>query len=79
MDLNNIILFSVLIIFGLFFYKYFLTFLSKNYPKFLIDDQLKKPQAFHESPISTAGGTYFLFSLLILFFYFFLFKNLFFF
>ena len=51
MDLNNLILFFILISFGLFFYKYFGLFLNKYNLKLLIDDQLKKPQAFHESPI----------------------------
>ena len=57
MDLNNLILFFVLVGFGLFFYQYFLPILKKNNPKLLIDDQFEKPQAFHESAISTAGGT----------------------
>ena len=57
MDLNNLILFVVLISFGLFFYKYFLLFLNKYSFQLLIDDQLEKPQAFHEHPISRSGGT----------------------
>ena len=78
MDLNNLILFFVLVGFGLFFYQYFLPILKKNNPKLLIDDQFEKPQAFHESAISTAGGTGIFISLLILNFYFFFFKNIFF-
>ena len=76
MDLNNIVLLFILIGFNLLFYKYFIIVLNKNYPKFLIDDQLNKPQAFHESPISTAGGTCMLFSLIVVYFYFLLFKNI---
>jgi len=56
MDLNNLILFFVIIVFGLFFFKYFVLILRKYSSKTLIDDQLNKPQAFHESPISASGG-----------------------
>ena len=56
MDLNNIVVISVLIGFNLFFYEYFLKILNKLYPKILIDDQFKKPQAFHDYPVSIAGG-----------------------
>ena len=76
MDLNNLVLFFVLIGFGLFFYKYFLPILKKLNPKLLVDDQLGKPQAFHEFPTSTAGGTFIFISLLIVNFNFFLFKNI---
>ena len=54
MDLNNLVLFFILISFGLFFYKYFLLILNKYSLKLLIDDDLKKPQAFHEFPVSTS-------------------------
>ena len=75
MDLNNIVLLFILVGFNLLFYKYFIIVLNKNYPKFLIDNQLNKPQAFHESPVSTAGGTCMLFSLIVVYFYFLLFKS----
>ena len=76
MDLNNLILIFFLIGFGLFFYKYFLLIINKYKPKLLIDDQFTKPQAFHETPISTAGGVCIFFSLLIVYFNFLLFKNI---
>jgi len=76
MDLNNLILIFSLIVFGLFFYKYFLLILNKSKPQLLIDNQFTKPQAFHESPISTAGGLCIFFSLLIVYFKFLLFKNI---
>ena len=76
MDLNNLILFFTLIAFGLFFYKYFLPILSKYKPHLLIDDQFDKPQAFHESATSTAGGVYIFFSFLIIYFSLWNFKNL---
>ena len=78
MSLNYLILFFSLIGFGLFFYKYLLLIVRKNNPKLLIDDQFTKPQAFHDIPISTAGGVCIFLSFLITYFYFFLFENLFF-
>ena len=79
MDLNNLILILLLIGFNILFYKRFLLILNKYNPSLLIDDQLKKPQAFHISPTSVIGGTGMFFSLLIIYFYFLLFKNTFFF
>ena len=76
MDLNNFILAFFLILFGLLFYKYGLLILNKYNPKFLIDDQFNKPQAFHESAVSIAGGICLFFSLLTIFFDFWLFKNI---
>ena len=72
MDINNIILFLVLIFFSLFFYKYFLILSKKYNINFLVDDEFKKPQAFHESPIPTAGGVCLFLSFLILSLYLFL-------
>ena len=79
MDLNNLILILLFIGFNILFYKHFLLILNKYNPSLLIDDQLKKPQAFHISPTSVIGGTGMFFSLLIIYFYFLLFKNIFFF
>jgi len=76
MDLNNLILFFILISFGLFFYKYFVVFVNKYNPKLLVDDQFKKPQSFHETPISISGGTCIFFSFLILNLYYFLSKQI---
>ena len=76
MDLNNLILIFFLIGFNLFFYKYFLLIINKYNPKFLIDDQFEKPQAFHEFTISNAGGAGLFFSLLIILCNFLLFKNI---
>ena len=76
MDLNNLILFFVIIVFGLFFFKYFTLILRKYNPKILIDDQLSKHQAFHQSPIPEVGGLGIFFSFLIIYFYFLLFKNI---
>ena len=68
MSLNNLTLIFILILFSLFFCKYFLLILSKFDPKLLIDDQFNKPQAFHESAVSIAGGAYLFFSLLTILF-----------
>ena len=68
MDLNNLILFFVLISFGLFFYRYFLLIQNKYNSKLFLDDELEKPQAFHESPTPVIGGICIFFSFLIVYF-----------
>ena len=78
MDLNNLILFFVLLGLSLFFYKYFIIILNKHYPKLLVDDQLNKPQAFHEFPVSITGGVVLFSSFLIIYFDFLISKNTFF-
>ena len=76
MYLNNLFLILFLIGFNIFFYKYFLLILDKYNPKLLVDDQLKKPQAFHASPVSVIGGIGIFFSLIIVYFYFLLFEKI---
>ena len=76
MELNNLILVLFLVGFSLFLYKYLFVILKKYNPKFLIDDQFNKPQAFHETPISISGGVCIFVSLLIIYLYFFIFKDL---
>ena len=76
MDLNNIILYFILTSFGLFFYKYLFFILNKYNLKFLVDNELTKPQAFHQSPIPTIGGLGIFFLFLILCFYVFLTKQI---
>ena len=76
MDLNNLIPSFILISFGLLFYKYFLFILNRYNLKMFIDDDLGKPQAFHQSPIPTAGGLGIFFSFLILCLYLFLAKQI---
>ena len=75
MDLNNLILSFILISFGFLFYKYFLIISNKYNLKLLIDDELKKPQAFHQFPVPTVGGLGIFFSFLILCLYLFLTKQ----
>ena len=76
MDINNLILIFFLISFGTLFYKYFILIISKYSPKLLIDDQLKKPQAFHITPTPVVGGMGIFFSFIIIYLYFSLFKNI---
>jgi UDP-N-acetylmuramyl pentapeptide phosphotransferase/UDP-N-acetylglucosamine-1-phosphate transferase len=76
MDLNSLILFFVLISFGLFFYKYFVFFLNKYNSKLLVDDQFTKPQSFHVITTSVSGGTGIFFSFLILNLYLFVSNNI---
>ena len=75
MELNNLILTIILILFTIFFYRIFIFFLNQRNPRLLVDDQFSKPQAFHEKPISTSGGLYIFFSFLIIFFNFYFFKQ----
>ena len=75
MVLSNFILVCILISFGLFFYKPFLLLIYKKYPRLLVDDQFQKPQAFHDTPISTSGGAGILVLFLIVNLYFIFFKN----
>ncbi len=75
MDLNNKFFFLILALSTLFFYKYFLYIKKKIGFKFLIDDNLSKPQAFHVTPVSTVGGVGIFLSFLIFFFYSFFFEN----
>ena len=76
--MNDLIFIFFLICFGLFFYKSLLLIINKYNSNLLIDDQLRKPQAFHTSPTPLVGGIGIFFSLLIVFFYLFLFKDIFF-
>ena len=77
--MNDLIFIFLLIGFGLLFYKSFLLIINKYNSNLLIDDQLRKPQAFHTSPTPHVGGIGIFFSLLIVLFYLFLFKDIFFF
>jgi len=76
MDLNSLILFFILISFGLFFYKYFVFFLNKYNSKLLVDDQFTKPQSFHVTATSVSGGTGIFFLFLILNLYLFATNNI---
>ena len=77
MELNNIAFILLLLFFSYFFSKYFLLFLRKSESGFLLDDQFKKPQAFHEISTYRLGGLIFFLSLIIIFLYLFFSKNIF--
>ena len=77
--MNDLILIFFLIGFGLLFYKCFLLITKKYNSKLLIDNQLRKLQAFHVSPTPVIGGIGIFSSLIIVLFYFYLFKDIFFF
>ena len=72
---ENIVSFLVLVFLSYFFNKYFLLFLNKSGSKLLIDDQYKKPQAFHQIPTPVSGGIGIYFCFLIVCFYLFLSKQ----
>ena len=76
MDSNNLILSITLIIFSIFFYKYFLIVLKKYNSKVFFDNEFKKPQAFHVSATPVIGGICIYFSLLFVYFNFLFFKNI---
>ena len=77
MALNNIIFLLFIIIFGFYFNKYLLFFFKKINTRLLVDDQFKKPQAFHENPVPRLGGVTLYLLLATTFVYLFFSKNIF--
>ncbi len=77
MALNNIISLLFIIFFGFFFTKYVLFFFKKINTNLLIDNQFKKPQAFHENAIPILGGIILYFLLATIFAYLYFSKNIF--
>ena len=75
MNQSNLFLIFILVVFNIFFYKYFSSIVKRYSTKVLIDSQLNKPQAFHILPTSIIGGLGIYFSLLIIHFYYFQFGN----
>ena len=67
MDSNNLVLFFILIAFGIIFYKYFPLILNKYNSNLLIDNELSKPQAFHDLPTPIIGGLCIFISFIIIF------------
>ena len=76
MDLNNFILFFLLTIFGLLFYKYFLLILIKYNLNLIVYNEFNKVQAFHELPTPRFGGLGIFLSFLILCLFLFLSKGI---
>jgi UDP-GlcNAc:undecaprenyl-phosphate/decaprenyl-phosphate GlcNAc-1-phosphate transferase len=77
MALNNIISLLFTIFFGFIFAKYLIFFFKKINTNLLIDDQFKKPQAFHEIAIPRLGGIILYSLLAIIFSYLYFSKNIF--
>ena len=79
MESSNIIFSFLLIVFGYFFNMYFLKILKKSKSNLLIDDQFKKPQAFHQTSTYRIGGITTFILLCIIFLYLYYTKNIFYF
>ena len=77
MELNNIIFSLLLLFLGFFINKYLLLILIKTKSNLLIDNQFKKPQAFHEYSTYRLGGITFFLLLITAFLYLFFVKNIF--
>ena len=77
MELNNFIFVLLFIFFSYFFNKYLIFFCKKKKFNFLVDDQFKKPQAFHRYPTLRLGGVVLFFLFLLFSLYIFLSKNIF--
>jgi len=69
MELNNIIFFILLLSVSFFFNKYLLLIFYKSKYNLLIDNDYKKPQAFHESSTYRLGGITIFFTLSLSFLY----------
>ena len=73
MELNNIIFSISILCFGYLLHKYSLFFLKDFKFNYLLDNQFKKPQAFHDISTHRLGGIIiyilFILTLLYLFFY----------
>ena len=78
MELNNIIFSLLLLFLGYFFTRYFLSIVEKSKFDLLIDNQFKKPQAFHEKSVYRLGGIIFFSLIFFVFSYLFFAKKIFF-
>jgi len=76
MELNNIIPLFILILISYYTNKYFLIICKKYKFNLLIDNQFKKPQAFHENSTQRIGGVTFFLLLNLSFLYLYLVKNI---
>ena len=76
MELNNIIFSCLLLLFGYIFNKYILKLFYNLKFNYLIDNDYKKPQAFHEKSTYRLGGVTFFLLLMLTFLYLFISKNI---
>ena len=76
MELSNIIFSSFLLFFFYFISKYSLFVLNKSKKNLLVDNQFRKPQAFHEKPTHRLGGLIIFLALILLFLYSYVYLNI---
>jgi len=79
MFFNDLIFFIILIVYSYTQNRFLLYVFSKNKLAFLLDNNLLKPQAFHEYPTNRIGGIAVFFPIFLSFFYLYFFKNTFYF
>ena len=77
MELNNIIFPSIFIIIGFVLSKYLLLIIKNSKTNLLVDNQFKKPQAFHESSTYRLGGIIIFTLLVLVFLYLYFYKDIF--
>ena len=78
MESSNIIFFILLAFFSYFFNRFILSFFYKSKYSLLLDNDYKKPQAFHKDSVYRLGGTSIFFTLFLAFLYLTYSKNIFF-
>ena len=78
-ELNNIIFLFFVVFFGYYFSKHILFIFNKSKSKLFIDNQFKKPQAFHNESIYRLGGIIVYSLLILVFLYLYFFHNIFYF
>ena len=78
MESSNIIFFILLAFFSYFFNRFILSFFYKSKYSLLLDNDYRKPQAFHKDSTYRLGGTSIFFTLFLAFLYLTYSKNIFF-
>ena len=78
MESSNIIFFILLAFFSYFFNRFILSFFYKSKYSLLLDNDYKKPQAFHKDSVYRLGGTSIFFTFFLAFLYLTYSKNIFF-
>ena len=76
MESSNIIFFILLAFFSYFFNRFILSFFYKSKYSLLLDNDYKKPQAFHQNPTYRLGGLTIFITLIISFLYLFYFFDI---
>ena len=76
MDLNSIIFSILLLIFGYLFSKYSLIIFKKSKTSLFLDNQFRKPQAFHQKSTFRLGGLLLFVQIILIFIYLYFFKDI---